>query len=136
MTVKNALLCLMLAALALPAMAAQVYRWVDANGKTVFSDQPPPGGNAKKLDVRAGSQPAVKPAAPTASGVVEKDLESQVKALNDKVKSENLRIKRENCRISKENLSRLEQAAANPKQQISDAAMAAARDNVKTWCTD
>jgi hypothetical protein len=34
--------CLGVAFCALPA-AATMYKWVDANGKTIYSDQPPPG---------------------------------------------------------------------------------------------
>lgn len=34
------------------AQAATVYSWVDANGITHYTDAPPPGKNAKELDLR------------------------------------------------------------------------------------
>ena len=34
--------------LAAPVAAQQVYRWVDSNGKVIYSDIPPPGGPAVK----------------------------------------------------------------------------------------
>ncbi len=54
------LLLFALPALSLPATAGSVYRWTDAQGKTHFSDQPPPPGakNAKEQRVKAGSKPA------------------------------------------------------------------------------
>ncbi len=45
--------------LATATVAAQVYRWVDKDGKVHFSDQPPPneakGVTAKKIDARPAS---------------------------------------------------------------------------------
>lgn len=35
------------------AMAGKVYQWKDANGNTVFSDQPPPGQKADAKDVKS-----------------------------------------------------------------------------------
>jgi hypothetical protein len=34
------------------AAAAEMYKWVDEKGHTVYSEQPPPDGNAKKIDIR------------------------------------------------------------------------------------
>ena len=57
---RGALLGLVLLAAAGGA-SAQMYKWVDANGKTHFSDRPPPA-NAKPAEVKAG---------PAARGAVE-----------------------------------------------------------------
>lgn len=35
--------------------ADTVYQWKDANGRTVFSQQPPPDGNATKVPKKAGT---------------------------------------------------------------------------------
>lgn len=53
----------------LPPAAAQVYKWVDANGKVQFSDQPPPNAKAQavKIPKTSGSAPAAAPAAPAAA---------------------------------------------------------------------
>ena len=34
------------------AAAAEMYKWVDEKGHTVYSEQPPPDGKAKKIDIR------------------------------------------------------------------------------------
>ena len=52
----------MLSLLLVPAAAsAEMYKWVDEKGRTVYSEQPPPDGKAAtKLDIRTspGSAPA------------------------------------------------------------------------------
>ena len=69
-------------ACALPVLAsAQVYTWKDANGRTHYADQPPPGTAAKPLrgnitpqygdsdvPVAKGSAPAANGSAPAAAG--------------------------------------------------------------------
>src|SRR4051794_23228290 len=55
----QAAVCLVCVA-ALPAQA-QVYKWVDANGKVQYSDAPPPA--VKKTEVVKGAMTASKPAA-------------------------------------------------------------------------
>jgi hypothetical protein len=51
-------LLLVLALFAAGSASAQVYRWVDANGRVHYSnDTPPPGANAKKLDIDARPGP-------------------------------------------------------------------------------
>ena len=34
------------------AAAAEMYKWVDEKGRTVYSEQPPPDGKGTKLDIR------------------------------------------------------------------------------------
>jgi len=55
------------AALSLPAMAA-LYKWTDANGRVVYSDQPPPGGVKSEV---------VGPAPPQANPNAVKEMASQ-----------------------------------------------------------
>lgn len=50
---------------AAPVAAAQVYKWVDEDGVTHYTQQPPPGGEAQVIDPNV-AQPTS--AAPTASG--------------------------------------------------------------------
>jgi hypothetical protein len=54
---RAALAALALAA-ALPALAA-TYKWVDANGRTVYSDQPPPSG--QKYEIVGAAPPPDNP---------------------------------------------------------------------------
>lgn len=49
----RALLALALLLAAAGAGAAEVYRWVDADGKVHFSDSPPPGVAAERLAIKS-----------------------------------------------------------------------------------
>lgn len=57
--------------MALPA-SAQMYKWVDANGKVQYSDKPPPS-NVKTEKLRAASPAPSAPAASEAKGQEPKD---------------------------------------------------------------
>ena len=46
------------AALAIPAAQAQLYKYVDKNGKTVYSDQAPPDVDSKQVRVPVGNIPS------------------------------------------------------------------------------
>lgn len=52
-----------------PAAQAQLYKYVDKNGKTVYSDQPPPGVESRQMHV-----PNTRSSAP-AKSAVERDKE-------------------------------------------------------------
>jgi preprotein translocase subunit YajC len=94
--------------------AGEIYKWVDAAGKTQYSQFPPPAGTAA-----TEIQPALPPAAD--SGGTDKRLQQEVRAMDkrleagDKAKSdagidaEIARITRENCEIAKKNLTELQQ---------------------------
>ena len=47
-----------LALCALPACAASLYKWVDANGRVVYSDQPPNAPNIKAEKLNAAAPPS------------------------------------------------------------------------------
>ena len=49
---------LLLALLGFPA-AAQVYKWTDSTGKTVYGDKPPEDARAQELRIQTHDQPAV-----------------------------------------------------------------------------
>ncbi|WP_322844817.1 DUF4124 domain-containing protein [Pseudomonas sp. B33.4] len=62
-------------------MAAQIYKWVDAQGVTHFDAQPPPGQPSTTLQTPSSTPP--KPAAMPGSGVL-----GDQKAIDDKVKKQ------------------------------------------------
>ena len=76
---------LLAAALALsPIASAQLYKYVDKDGKTVYTDQPPANAESKPLRIQA-APPTV--AAPVKSSLdKDKDLEKVRKAEVDKAK--------------------------------------------------
>jgi hypothetical protein len=68
-------------ALAPVADAQQLYKYVDKNGKTVYSDQPPAGLDSKQISVSGGSPSA----APQKSALErDKELDKARKDLADK----------------------------------------------------
>ncbi|APV51604.1 hypothetical protein BWI17_19055 [Betaproteobacteria bacterium GR16-43] len=69
-------------ALASPWVAAQVYKWVDENGKVQYGEQPPPGAKATPINV-----PAAPAGAPAQQTWKEKELESQ-RRKNDRERQE------------------------------------------------
>jgi hypothetical protein len=112
--------------LALPA-SAQLYKWVDANGKVQYSDKPPPG-NIKTEKLREPGPAASPPAAGDGKGGAKKDaakagpktLAEQEQAFKkrqlDAAKAEQeegqkqaeAREKAENCRRAKAALTSLQ----------------------------
>ena len=64
----NRLAVLVAALLFMPSAQAQVYRSVDANGKTVFSDKPPPDSVRPATPANAGKLPAGAASAAPESG--------------------------------------------------------------------
>ncbi|RXZ45348.1 DUF4124 domain-containing protein [Crenobacter cavernae] len=135
---------------------ATVYTYKDANGKTVFSDQPPPGVTAKPVTVKpAATPPASANAAVNASGGVArpkadtgKEVDAQnarVKEENAKIDAQNAKVKQENCTRARGNLAVVQQGGRvkfvdkNGNVQYLDDKNRAdqlrqAEQNVATWC--
>jgi hypothetical protein len=58
MNARTLVLTLVLAVIAMPALAGNVYRWVDKDGKVHFGDRPPPGAQHVQLRRSGASVPA------------------------------------------------------------------------------
>lgn len=110
------------------ASAAEVYKWTDASGHMVYSDQPPPPlpGQApvKPLSLKVAHPSAQK----MASSPLGKAAASQPAGAR-KVDDENAQIRTQNCQRARYNLSVLQQRmndlnaangtkSANPAAQI------------------
>lgn len=97
------LIALALACAVVPLAGATLYKYVDKNGKTVYSDTPPPSGEAQQLNVHGGDAVAPKT-------FVERDKEAQKarKAASDKEKKAEQSAER-----AKAIAQRCEQAQAN-----------------------
>jgi hypothetical protein len=97
---------IVVAALALavvPLASAELYKYVDKNGKTVYTDQPPVGVDAQRM---SGPPPAT-----AAKSYVEKDKELQKARDEEKKKAEKAgqqekvaQAKQERCEQAKKNL--------------------------------
>jgi hypothetical protein len=68
------LILLALACAIAPAALAQLYKYVDKDGKTVYSDQPPANLDSKQLNIQSGATSAASSGPKTA---VERDKELQ-----------------------------------------------------------
>ncbi len=83
--VKRIVMLVLALALA-PAATAQLYKWVDKDGKVTYSDQPPPSAQSKQINVPVGSS-AAPAAAPKSAVAKDKELEKSRQAAADKVKN-------------------------------------------------
>jgi hypothetical protein len=114
---------LALALVLLPLLAqAQMYKWVDENGHTQYSDRPPPAGvkSEQITKGRAAAAPGTAPAAPAATGTPAKsnagsELEFRKRQLSreeaqkdEEKKQKEQQAKQENCDIAQARLKSLE----------------------------
>jgi hypothetical protein len=70
----KSLLILALALAVAPLAGAQPYKYIDKDGKTVYSDQPPLSGDAKQLNTHSGATSSA-PAAQKSAVERDKDLQ-------------------------------------------------------------
>ncbi len=71
----KSLLVIVLALAVAPLASAQMYKYVDKDGKTVYSDQPPANVDSKQLNVQPGVTSSAPAAAPKSA--VEQDKQLQ-----------------------------------------------------------
>ena len=93
-----------------PVMAAQVYKWVDAQGVTHFGAQPPEGQQATSVNTTIAPAPAAIPAKLPQVGV---DEEQQ--AIDEKVKKEVAAKEAERKQYCKKMRTNLAQLENNPR---------------------
>lgn len=115
--------------LATATVAAQVFKWIDKDGKVNFSDTPPPAeavkGEAKKLTVLpAANTPApapakVKIAVDQAKEAEKKKTELADKAKKDEAAEQSAKQNEERCKDAKRYLSTLD--SGTPIRQSNDA---------------
>ncbi|MTI64104.1 MAG: DUF4124 domain-containing protein [Methylophaga sp.] len=115
-------LCLVSAALLLSfSVHAQIYKWVDENGQTHYSQQPPESGQAEMIDVPP--PPPINP--DEARDEVQELIEQQQAAEQAELEAEQQArqaaeqeaVREENCRIARENLRSYQN---NPGRRIMD----------------
>ncbi len=113
---KKILFTLIAAACALVAIgaAAQVYKWVDKDGKVQYSDQPPPPDAAKataqKIDASPTVSAPVKPLADKAKDFDKRKTEAAEKAKKSDAEAQVAKQKETNCMQARGNLKVLQDA--------------------------
>ncbi len=141
-----ALCALALALAALPSGAA-LYKWTDASGRVVYSDQPPAGN--VKVETMKGPPP---PANPSASKeLADKELEFKQRQL-EKLDAQKLgdkqrlseKERQENCglvqgqlkQLSQENIALWRVDASGERVEMTGADRRAERDRLAKWFRD
>ena len=71
------LLIIAIACLAAPSASAELYKYVDKDGKTVYSDQPPVNIDAKQLNIQSGASTNAPAPGAAAKTALERDKELQ-----------------------------------------------------------
>lgn len=82
----------------IPAAHAQLYKWVDKDGRVTYSDQPPPAQQSKQLNIPTGSFGSASDKSPKSAMDSAKDADKEKTASADKAKKEAEadRIKKQN----------------------------------------
>ena len=136
--------------------SAQLYRWVDADGRVRYTDRPPPAG-VKARTIAAPAAPAASPSdkddasrAPTAAeqeqAFQKRRLDAQKAAEKSAAAQKDETAKQENCRRARETLATLQSGQrirrTNPQGEpyyLDDGARAAetqsAQRAVQDWCS-
>src|SRR5476649_1358282 len=73
----KSLLVLALALAAAPFASAQMYKYIDKDGKTVYSDQAPPNTDTKQLNIPSGGFSSALAAAAAPKTAVDRDKDLQ-----------------------------------------------------------
>ena len=109
----------LLLALSATAMASQVYKWVDAQGVTHFSSQPPQGQQATSINTAA--PPPAKPveaAEPDATPTFESISDPEQAAIDKKVKQEVAAKEAERKKYCEDVRTNLAQLQNNPRLRM------------------
>jgi Domain of unknown function (DUF4124) len=101
-------------ALSTPAAAA-LYKWTDANGRVVYSDQPPPGGT--KMEIIAAPAPPANPAAVKEMATKDAEFKKRQIEQSDVVQKEE-KLRAESGRLAEVCLRARGQAAQLGQEQV------------------
>src|SRR5258706_1068872 len=109
----NRIILLAVALALAPAVSAQLYKYVDKDGKTVYSDQPPATVNGRQWRIQSVPAEAAAPAPAKSAVAKDKDLDKGRKDAGEKAKKAEQEAKRtqdneERCAAARQNLKAAE----------------------------
>ncbi|MED5612009.1 DUF4124 domain-containing protein [Pseudomonas sp. JH-2] len=107
-------------ALSAPLMAAQVYKWVDAQGVTHFGAQPPQGTEAATVDTKVAPPPSGFPLPPKPAPAAAPSASDKQKAADEKVRQEVAKQEAERARYCDTLRTNLAQLKNNPRVRVAD----------------
>ncbi len=96
---KRTIVSACLLAACLPA-AAQLYKWVDKDGRVTYSDRPPPAAQSKQLDFGPLGSPAA------AKSAIDKDKDLEKNRLEARKKEQAAEDKARKAQVDEENCKR------------------------------
>ena len=106
------------ASLLLVAMAAPIYKWVDAEGVTHFGAQPPQGAQVTTVNAPPPDNfPCPSTPAPT---IQQKPADPEQKAIDDKVKQQVAKEEAERKQFCEETRNNLAQLKNNPRVRVDE----------------
>lgn len=117
---RTILLGSLMLALSAPVMAAQVYKWVDAQGVTHFGAQPPADAKAATVDTKIAQPPSGFPLPPKAAPTLPPSADEKQKAADEKVKQEVAQQEAERAKYCDTLRTNLAQLKNNPRIRIAD----------------
>lgn len=104
-------------ALSTTALAGQVYRWVDAQGVTHFSEQPPQGQQATTINTATPPPPSTEPkTTPTFQSIADPEQAAVDAKVKQEVAEQEVQ-RRKYCESQRNNLAQLEN---NPRVRVED----------------
>ncbi len=128
-------------------VSAEVYRWVDSQGRVQYSDQPPPEGTAKKVNTKPanGSSGAAKSYQDQEQDFRKRQVEGEEATKKQAEAAQQASAKQKNCAEAKSHLAALQRGGrfskANAKGEREaldekgiEAATADAKKSVADWC--
>ncbi|HUI99505.1 MAG TPA: DUF4124 domain-containing protein [Usitatibacter sp.] len=103
------LIVLALACAVVPLASAELYKYVDKDGKTVYSDTPPAGADATPLHVIPSTGPGGAVPAPKPAVTLDKELEKgraleKEREKKQEIEDKNAKIAAQRCEQAKDNL--------------------------------
>ncbi len=115
----------LLLALSSFAMAAPIYKWVDAEGVTHFGAQPPEGANASAVNTSTAQPKATSNFPPPvvatpALTIQQKPADPEQKAVDEKVRQEVAQEEAERKQFCEETRNNLAQLKNNPRVRVDD----------------
>jgi len=130
-----------------PALTcAETYRWVNEQGVVTYSQSPPPGIQAERINVHTGNSAPDQSAQERLDRLRQKMADSaedrELKRKEQKTAKEQRAIRQQNCQAARANLQRLEglgHRLYNSKRLTEEerqSLMAEAREQIKTNCGD
>ena len=123
-----------------PLVGAQMYKYVDKDGKTIYTDQPPANTKAEQVRVQPASAPTE---APKSAVAKDKELQKGRDADREKAKkaddeAKNAAAKAANCQVARQQFQHYQDGgkiykynAAGERELMSDADIEAARARSK-----